>query len=122
MKQLPYSRADRVADQVQKVVATFFYQDHFDDRLQGINVTGIRMTKDLRVAYVYYFITGDAAQRGACSEALQEIKGTLRKSISDQIQLKFAPDLKFFFDESIERGERIDQLLADLKRKESVSR
>lgn len=113
-RQQPFSRPDRVADEVQKVIASYFYRDHFDNRIRGINITGTRMTKDLRMAYVYYYISGDDAAKAGCAEALNHLRPGIRHEISTQVKLKFAPDVKFFFDESIEHGERIDQLLSEL--------
>ncbi|MBI2346193.1 MAG: 30S ribosome-binding factor RbfA [Deltaproteobacteria bacterium] len=115
MKRLPFDRAERIGQAIYEVVAQLCRERLADPRLAAMQITGAKVTKDLRLARVYYFLRGDLAARAACAEALACAHGLLKRAVAQRLAMKFTPELEFLFDESIERGERIDALLGSLK-------
>lgn len=111
MKRIPYQRADRVADQLFQVVAALFTEDAEDPRLKGVRITSVKLTRDMQLARIYYFIDGDEERRNACLKGLDSASGFIKREIAHKVALRFMPTLKFFFDDSIEYGEHIDDLL-----------
>lgn len=115
-RHLPYDRAERVAGELQAIIAEFCLCDIKDPRAHGMQVTKVRVSKDLRLARINYFISGTDAQREGCQIALEHAQGALKRAISDRLSLKFMPELKFHFDDSVEHGARIEELLREIHR------
>lgn len=97
-----------------QILTEVFYNQIEDNRLKGLQFTAVRVTKDLQIARVYYFISGDEAARKECRTALNDHVGAFRYALSQELTTKFMPSIRFYFDDSIERGERIDALIAGL--------
>lgn len=76
-------------------------------------ITGVDVTADLRQARAYVSVYGDAAERNRTLEGLARAAGYLRGEIGRALRLKFAPELEFRYDESIERGARVDAVLRE---------
>ena len=107
-------RQDRLADQIRDILGRSFQGGQMQDpRLQNIAVTAVKVTGDLQIASVYYRFFGEAEQP-AVQAGLERASGFLRNQLADGLDLRRVPNLRFFFDESVEEGARIEQLLANL--------
>ncbi len=116
-RKLPYDRSERVGDRILQILADVVYTQIEDPRIKGLQLTGVKVTRDLQIARVYYFISGDAETRKHCLESLNKHAGAFRHALAQELTMKFLPTLHFYFDESIERGERIDALISGLHQK-----
>lgn len=109
-------RPDRVAEAIREEVATFLSQDVKDPRVVGlVTVTGVDVSRDLRVATVYVSIYGSEAERAATADGLASVASHLRARIGRSLRLRLAPEIVFKPDESIARAARIETLLSQLK-------
>src|SRR6476469_3469496 len=109
-------RPDRVAEAIRVEVATFLSQDVKDPRVVGlVTVTGVDVSRDLRVATVFVSIYGSEAERAATREGLDSVASHLRSRIGRALRLRLAPEIVFKPDESIARAARIESLLSQLK-------
>jgi ribosome-binding factor A len=117
MKRLPYDRSDRVGDRILQILSEVSYNQMEDPRLKGLQFTAVKVTRDLQIAKIYYFISGDTQVRKACTEALNHHIGAFRHAMAQELTTKFLPSIRFYFDESIEHGEKIDALIAGLHQK-----
>lgn len=117
MKTIPYDRSERVGDLILQILSGVVYNQIEDPRLKGLQLTDVKVTKDLQIARIYYFISGDAAIRKDCLEALNKYIGAFRHALAQELTTKFLPSIRFYFDESIERGERVDALISGLHNK-----
>jgi ribosome-binding factor A len=109
-------RPDRVAEAIRVEVATFLSQDVKDPRVVGlVTVTGVDVSRDLRVATVYVSIYGSEAERSATADGLASVASHLRSRIGRALRLRLAPEIVFKADESIARAARIETLLSQLK-------
>lgn len=113
MRNLPYNRADRVGEQIYQLIASHIYEDADDFRLLGIQLTAVKLTKDLSIAKVYFYIAGGEAKQKECLEALEELE--LRHYIAQNLKLRIVPKLSFYFDDSVEKSQRIEELLKEIK-------
>ena len=75
-------------------------------------ITGVEVTRDLSVARVYYQILGGDPTEVA--EAFERASGFLRCRVGDQIRMRQTPELRFKYDDSIDRGRRVEELLAGM--------
>jgi ribosome-binding factor A len=89
-----------------------------DPRVQGVVVTAVKLTDDLREARVYFVVEGDgtADRLAEVQEGLEKVKGFLRREVGKAIRARTTPDLHFHFDESIGRGAHIERLLDEIRR------
>lgn len=112
-----YARRDRVGQQLQQVLA-----DHLertaDDDSGFITITGVDCSPDLRNAIVYYTVYGDEKAEKRAAKELTARQGELRTVIARSVRMKHTPELRFEQDTFIERGNRIERLLHELRTSE----
>ena len=108
------SRPHRVADQLRAEIAELIARELHDPGIGFLTITHVKVTPDLQNARVYYTTLGDAKARRETERALERATPFLRRHIGRRLRLKRVPELEFFFDEAVERGDRIEQILQDL--------
>ena len=116
----PYKRTDRVGALIQQMLSEILTKDIKDPRLQMATITGVKMTPDLKIAYIYFTISGVSENKQRNEEASEGFKsalGYIKRTLATQLGLRYMPELKFFYDESFEYGARIDLLLRNLEKK-----
>jgi ribosome-binding factor A len=112
-KNLPYDRAQRVADEIHRIIVSACYNELSDPRIRGLEITDVTMTKDLQIARVYYYIQ-DASDRDLrrAKKGLESAAGFFKRAIAKDINLRYTPALEFFYDETVELEKKIDQAVA----------
>jgi ribosome-binding factor A len=109
-------RAERVAEAIRVEVATFLTEGAKDPRIVGfVTVTGVEVTHDLRHAKVFVSVMGTEEERRLTLEGVTSLAPHLRSRLAKSLRLRFAPELDFRHDPSIERAARIETLLAQVK-------
>ena len=108
------SRPARVGDQIRVEIADLLARDVHDPGIGFLTVTYVKVTPDLQQARVYYTTLGDEKARRESAKALGRATPFLRRQIGSRLRLKRVPSLEFFFDESIERGDRIERILHEI--------
>lgn len=116
-RNLPYNRADRVGEQAYQIIATHLYEELDDERLSGIQLTSVKITKDLSIARIYYYIDGDAERKEICRDALEKKKGYFRCLLAKEMVLKSVPRVEFYLDEGYEAGEKLEVIFKEIKEK-----
>ncbi|SFE38211.1 30S ribosome-binding factor RbfA [Alteribacillus iranensis] len=111
-------RAERVGEQIKKELADIFTREIKDPRVQFVTVTDVEVTGDLQQAKVFVTVLGEQDDVEETLQALQKARGFIRKEIGNRIQLRKTPEIFFEFDQSIEYGNRIEQLLREIKNEE----
>jgi ribosome-binding factor A len=104
-------RMRRVDEAVREVLSDAIAKDLHDPRIGFVTVTGVKTSPDLRHARVYVSVLGDAPAREASLEGLRSAHGFLQSAIASQLTLKHTPTLTFEYDDSVDRGMRITELL-----------
>jgi ribosome-binding factor A len=105
-----FHRSSRVAQQIHRVLAELLGREARDERLQQVTVTHVDVSRDLGVAKVFY-TAPDEAHKTAAAEALIASAGYLRREVAHQVRLRTTPQLRFVYDESLDRGERLTALI-----------
>jgi ribosome-binding factor A len=106
-------RMRRVNEAVREVVSARLAEGLRDPRIGFVTVTSVDTSADLRQARVYVSVLGDPEQRAETMDGLESAHGLLQQSVARELRLKHTPTLQFVFDESIERGMRISELLGE---------
>lgn len=110
------ARAERVAGQVQKVVSDLLRRSIRDPRLASTTITGVKMSADLRIARVYFTTAEGQNSAKEAGNGFQSALGFLKRQMARELKLKYMPDLQFHYDESIDYGQHIDQLLKKISK------
>ena len=108
------SRPERVGDQIRQELAVLIAREVQDPGVGFLTLTRVKLTPDLQQARVFYTTIGDAKARTETARALERATPFLRRQIARRLRLKHVPELQFFYDESIERQDRIERIIQDL--------
>ena len=95
------------------VLSVALQRDTREAVLAGMVVTEVNVTSDLSLARVYYHVY-DGVSRPEVEAALERAKGYLRSRIGQQVRMRQTPELRFMFDDALERGRRIEGILQSL--------
>lgn len=111
-----FKRTDRVADQIQRDLSMLIQREIRDPRLGMVTVSYVKVSKDLGYAdtYVTVMPIGEQDEESVVPQSLAVLNnasGFLRKELSRGIKLRVMPQLRFHFDESVDRGRRLHSLI-----------
>jgi len=111
-----FPRSYRVADHIQRELAQILRFQVKDPRISELmTIASVVVSRDLSVAKVYYTLL-DAAEQKQTQEGLVKCSGFLRRKLSAGLSMRTVPTLKFYFDDSIERGNELSALIDDAVR------
>ena len=109
-------RGTRVGDQIQRVLSEILQRELRDPRVGMVTLTAVEMSPDCAHATVY-FTCLDREHVPAAEAGLTRAAGFLRSQLGRSIQLYITPHLRFVYDESVERGARLSQLIDSVQPK-----
>lgn len=109
------SRMRRVNEVLREVIGDELKQLS-DPGLEPVTITEVDTSPDLRHARVYFTVLGGEAAGEEALEALERAHGTIQAAIGSETRMKRTPNLKFHYDEAVEKGLRIASLLDDGER------
>ena len=104
-------RSQRVADLVRSELSMLVLSEAHDPDLRKVTITDVEMPPDLKSARVYFSCLGGDDEREKAGEALRRAAGYLRREVGRRCELRYAPELFFVSDRSLERGARVEELL-----------
>jgi len=108
-----FNRTDRVSAQLRRELGTLVREAVAEHGLPSVSVSDVEVTRDL--AHAKVFVT--ALQPERADEAMKGLKAVapeVRYRLARAVNLRHVPELHFHYDDSVDRGERIDNLLRDL--------
>ena len=115
-----YNRSDRISQQIKRELAQIIQRNEIkDDRIGGlVSITHVDVSGDLRNVRIFISVYGEEAQKVGTLAALESAKGFLRGELCRRLGIRFAPELTFKLDDSLECGDKVAELLEKIKRKE----
>lgn len=113
-------RPEKLEDQVQFLISTLIQREIRDPELGFLTVTAVRLTGDRGIAKIYFTVMGDAAQLDRSRKALGRASGFLRTQLAQRLKLRRVPELRFFPDETLEAGNRMEDLFAQIRAEEAT--
>jgi ribosome-binding factor A len=105
------ARMRRVDEAMRAVLGEAIAKGLQDPRVGFVTVTGVETSPDLRHARVYVSVLGDSHTRAESLDGLRSAHGFLQRRVADELSLKHTPTLTFAYDETVDRGMRISQLI-----------
>jgi ribosome-binding factor A len=108
-----FTRADRVADAVKRILATLIQQEINDPRVGMVNVNDVVVSRDLAIAKAYITFIGrdDDTQCAEGTIVLNKAAGYLRSLLAKKLSLRTTPKLKFYYDKTPIRGQALSSLI-----------
>ena len=116
---MDFKRADRVADLIKQELSAILRREVGDPRIANITVTDVKLTDDLRSARIYFVELGKDCLSADVEKGLSKAKGFLKRELGKRLQLRYIPELAFFYDPSFEYGSRIEKLLKEVRKDET---
>jgi ribosome-binding factor A len=112
---IPFSRADRVGGLIQKVLSNMLKKNIKDPRLKMATITSVKVSRDLKQARIYFTTTGGIQKKSDAMNGFYSAHGFIKRVLAHELDLKYMPHIKFFYDESLEYGAHIDELIESIK-------
>ncbi|MGN1392519.1 MAG: 30S ribosome-binding factor RbfA [Succinivibrionaceae bacterium] len=107
-----FSRADRVAQQMQREIAVILQHEMKDPRVSMATVSDVKVSGDLMYAKIYVtFINNDPESVKQGIKVLNKAKGFFRSMIGKAMKLRAVPEITFYYDKSLDEGMRISSLI-----------
>jgi ribosome-binding factor A len=111
----PFARSDRVSGQIQKVLSDILLKKIKDPRLETATITGVKMSRDLKFARVYFVTSGGKNNMEEAVEGFKSAFGYVKRKLAAKLGLRYMPELKFFYDDSFDYGSHMDKIMKTLK-------
>ena len=108
------SRAERIADHIKDAVSQLLSFEVKDPAVGLLTVTHVKMTSDMGLAHVYYTLIGDEVERRKTAKALDRATPFVRRRLAEDLNMRRAPEVRFHYDENLERQERVETLLREI--------
>jgi ribosome-binding factor A len=111
-------RPARVGERIREELSILLLRKVRDPGLASVTITDVSVTPDLKIAHVNYSALVGPEERKAVAQALRRSAGFLRRELGKVLDLRYAPDLQFHYDDSYDRGARIDEILRGIPGRE----
>ena len=112
MPKKSFHRTDRVAAQLRRDLGLLVHQAVREHGLPSMSVSDVEVTRDM--AHAKVFVTALLAEQAAAGvKALKELAPEIRHALAHAVRMRHVPELHFHYDDSVDRGERIDALLRE---------
>jgi len=105
------NRPRRVAELIKRELALLVPRTLDDPRTHQATITHVDVSPDLKSARVYFTLLAGEAGAEPVRAAFTRAAGHLRRALAARVALRVVPELRFYFDASIERGDRLTRLI-----------
>jgi len=110
-----WDRTERVEALMKERIATIVLERLNDPRLGFVTITGVKLSGDKRLAKVSYTVLGTPAQRRTTERALRDAAAHIQQVLAPSMRMRILPELRFVYDESVERESKMLDLLDELQ-------
>jgi ribosome-binding factor A len=108
-------RLQRINDRIREELSEMLLQEVSDPRLEGISITDVKVDRELAYADVFVSALEGGERWPEIQDGLEHAQGFLRHELSQRVELRVFPRLRFRWDPTFERAERIERLIASLQ-------
>ena len=113
---MEYQRSDRIGDLLVELISELLSREIRDPRVRRVTITGAKVTKDLKLARIFFNVLGGDEDRNHVLAGLRSASGFVRSRIAKELSLKFVPAIEFVYDDTEDHAQRIAELLKQTKR------
>jgi ribosome-binding factor A len=113
------TRQEKVKELLKAEISDILRREMKDPRLGFVTVTDAEVTADMRQAKIFVSVLGTEEEQKNTMKGLKSAEGFVRSEFAKRARMKTIPEIQFRFDESIEHGIRIFELLEQIKKEEN---
>jgi ribosome-binding factor A len=117
---MAHDRPQRVGQLIQEELGRLATRGFKDPRIGFVTFTGVKVSPDLREAWVYWAVHGDDRARQETEAGLRAATGFVKRHLGQELSLRYTPDIRFVYDEAIDRGQRVEELLREIKQQDEA--
>lgn len=110
-----FKRSEKVGEAVHEIVTELLVKGLKDPRIGFVTITGVKVTDDMHYATVYFTVFGDDAARKDTEAGLNSARGFMRREMGKKLRMRYVPEIIFRYDTSLDTGNRIDELMREIK-------
>lgn len=109
-----FSRAERVGRHIRNTLADILKREISDPRLKMVTITSVEVSSDLRLAKIYFATSGEEQTIKRASEGFQKARLYIKKLLGQELGLRYMPDIRFYYDDSLDYGARMEALFRSI--------
>jgi ribosome-binding factor A len=113
-------RLRRIQEQIRRVLTQILEENVKDPRVEGVYITDVTVDRELDYANIYVSSLAGEGQAKEILSGLRNASGFIRYNLSQEIELRVMPHLRFYWDKTPERADRIESLLAEIREEHAV--
>ncbi|MDA3894615.1 MAG: 30S ribosome-binding factor RbfA [Desulfobacteraceae bacterium] len=117
----PFKRADRVSGLIHEALSLLLQKSISDPRLESVSITGIKMSPDLKLAKIYFVISEHIATKEEAFAGFKKAKGFIKYTLARKLELRYMPDLQFYYDNSIDYGFHMNSVLKKIENEHTTN-
>ena len=110
---MPSHKIERIASEIAKEISDIILTEARDEILKTITITGCTVSKDLSYAKIY-FTSLSPLDHKTLEKEVNEASAFLRGRLSERVDIRHTPKLKFLYDNSVAYGQKIEKIIKDL--------
>lgn len=114
-------RKEKLNERIKELIGELLLNRIKDPRIGLVTITSVAIAPDLTTAKVYFTVMGDEAVRTETRKGLDSARSFLRKTVANELKLRQAPELRFVYDDTLDRAMRIDETIEELRRNEKTN-
>lgn len=108
-------RTDRVAEAIRNELSMLLLSKVRDPKLVNVSISRVEVTKDLKIARIYFTTLDDKKKVRNIENALQKAKGFMRSHIASTLNLRYTPALQFRYDETVDKVAEIESIFQEIE-------
>lgn len=116
-----YSRSQRLAEQVHRELAELIRRELKDPRIGMVTIGEVEVSADLAHAKIFYTVLGNENEQTETQKALSHASGFLRHLLGKSLHTRVTPELHFIYDDTPQRGDYLDDLIAKARAKDEAN-
>jgi len=113
---MKYKRSSRVAELIRREISLMLTGKIKDPDVKAVTITHVQVTDDLKIAKVYYRVIGDDQSKENAIKGLERAHNFIRAEIGHRIELRYVPEIQFFYDSGLDNAYHIEMLLQKLNK------
>ena len=111
-------KIERIASNLVKEISYILANEIKDQDIKFVTVTDCKVTNDLSFAKVYVTVFNQDRIKETM-KALNNAKGFIRRELHDRVDIRYIPELSFVYDESIDYGKKIENIIEEIHEEEN---
>ncbi len=112
---MSHFRQRRVADLLKREISEIILKDLKDPRIGFVTITKVKLTKDLKIAKIYFSVLSSEGNPEDSLIGLKNAHSFIKTMLNKRIRLRFIPTIEFFIDDTLDYYEKIEKLIAKTK-------